>query len=156
MRCLFLNLVICRLESCPSFGDLCLAREETDRALGLADECLALAEPSESKKYMVKGRRLRGQALLSAGDIPGALVEMKTAVQIAKALGNPPQLWKSYVGLAEVLMASSESAASDDALREAGKVVAEVAKGLDDESLRNDFLNSDEIRAIGAGDVPGR
>ena len=81
---------------------------------------------------------------------------MKTAVQIAKALGNPPQLWKSYVGLAEVLMASSESAASDDALREAGKVVAEVAKGLDDESLRNDFLNSDEIRAIGAGDVPGR
>ncbi len=139
-----------------SAGELCLAREETERALGLADECLVLAEPSESKKYIVKARRLRGHALLSAGDIPGALVEMKSAAQIAKVLGNPPQLWKSYVGLAEVLRANNESGASDDALREAGKVVAAVAKGLDDESLRNDFLNSDEIRAIGAGDVPGR
>src|SRR5205085_11142254 len=50
-----------------SLGEVVLAGGEPDRALRLADECLELAESTESRKNVVKGRRLRGQALAASG-----------------------------------------------------------------------------------------
>ena len=36
-------------------GEVLLAEGDTQRALTLANECLALAEPTESRKNIVKG-----------------------------------------------------------------------------------------------------
>ena len=47
-----------------SYGELWLARGDYDKALSYADECIELAESTDRPKNIVKGRRLRGQALL--------------------------------------------------------------------------------------------
>jgi hypothetical protein len=46
-----------------SFGELWLIKGGAGRALAFADECLKLAEPAASRKNLVTGWRLRGQAL---------------------------------------------------------------------------------------------
>jgi hypothetical protein len=55
-----------------SYGELWLARGELDKALAYADECLALAEDSKSQKNIVKGQRLRGQALMAQDQLAKA------------------------------------------------------------------------------------
>ncbi|MDP9325078.1 MAG: AAA family ATPase, partial [Candidatus Dormibacteraeota bacterium] len=42
-------------------AEMWLARGDGEKALDYAVRCLALAEPSDSKKYIVKGRRLKSQ-----------------------------------------------------------------------------------------------
>ena len=131
-----------------SYGDLCLAREDHDGAFSLANECLQLAEHSSSQKYVVKARRLRAQVQLAQGDIGGAAQDLKTAMRLARDLGNPPQLWKSYAAMGELLSAQNKRAEAAQAFRHAETVLDTVANGLADESLRKTFLDSREVRSI--------
>ncbi len=85
-----------------SYGELWLARGDYDKALAYADECLALAESSHSKKNVVKGRRLRGQVFLAQGKLAEAEKELATALEIAQQIGNPPQLWKTHAALGDL------------------------------------------------------
>ena len=55
------------LRDYATFADLWLARGDWEQALSAADECLALAERTESAKYIVRARRARGQALPGSG-----------------------------------------------------------------------------------------
>ena len=64
-------------------------------ALAYADECLALAEQSDSRKNIVKGCRLRGQVFLAQGKLAEAEKELATALEVAQRVGNPPQLWET-------------------------------------------------------------
>ena len=56
-----------------SYGELWLARGDTARALAYADECLSRAVSSDSKKNVVKARRLRGQVFLVRGELAAEL-----------------------------------------------------------------------------------
>lgn len=85
-----------------SNGELWLIRGDHDKAMSYAEECLQLAEQSESRKSIVKGRRLRGQALLAQDKLPEAGQELATAIQIAQEIGNPPQLWKTHAALGDL------------------------------------------------------
>ncbi|HEX6491978.1 MAG TPA: hypothetical protein VF112_00620 [Candidatus Dormibacteraeota bacterium] len=73
-----------------SYGELCLGRGELDRALAYADECIELATHNSSMKNVVKGRRLRGQALVAMGRLAEAEVELVAALGVATDVGNPP------------------------------------------------------------------
>ena len=134
-----------------SHGKLCLLEGDHDRAISLADECLALADMSASKKYIIKARRLRGEALLASGDAAGSIQELGQAATIATDLANPAQLWKSNAVLSRCLHAAGRIAEAEQASRLARDTVDGVALELRDESLRNTFINSDEIRAIREG-----
>ncbi|MCH7910081.1 MAG: tetratricopeptide repeat protein [Candidatus Hydrogenedentes bacterium] len=131
-----------------SSGELCLAREDYDGAFSFANECLELAEHSSSLKYVVKARRLRAQAQCALGDIGGATQDLETAIHLAKDLGNPPQLWKSYAAMGELMNAQNKNTEATQAFRHAGTVLDTVAHGLPDEALRKTFLASDEVRFI--------
>ena len=50
-----------------SLGELWLTKGDAAQALEFAEECLKLAEPTMSRKNLVKGWRLKGQALLAQG-----------------------------------------------------------------------------------------
>ncbi|HEX9641162.1 MAG TPA: tetratricopeptide repeat protein, partial [Candidatus Krumholzibacteria bacterium] len=127
---------------CHSYGELCLARRQYDKALSYADECIERAEATGRRKNIVKGRRLRGQALLATGDLAAAERELLPALEIAREIGNPPQLWKTYVALGDLREKQGRAEDARAAYRNAFSVIENVAAALTDESLRETFLTS--------------
>ena len=131
-----------------SYGELWLARGDHDRTLACAEACLALAEPAGHRKNVVKGRRLRGQAFLAQGRPAEAEQEIMGALEVARQLGNPPQLWKTLVALGDVHVAQGRPAEAQRAYREALSVIDGVAATLTDASLRQTFLTSAHVQHI--------
>jgi tetratricopeptide (TPR) repeat protein len=82
-----------------SLGELRLAQGDAGGALALADECLALAVSTDSRKNLVKGHRLRGRALRALGRSQEAMADLEQAVSIAQVVGNPLQLWCSLAAV---------------------------------------------------------
>jgi tetratricopeptide (TPR) repeat protein len=131
-----------------SHGELWLVRSDPEKARAYADECLALAEQSGSKKNIVKGHRLRGQALLVQHELEEAAQEIVTALGLAQQLGNPPQLWKTFVALGDLRRAQGHPEDARQSFRDALTVIDGVATALKDESLRATFLTSPHVRHI--------
>ena len=129
-------------------GERALARGDAANAISLAEECLALAEPSGSKKYCVKARRLKGLALLHEGDVPGAQREIAAALEMAQSLANPPQLWKSSAAMGDVLAAANRRSEAEAAYRQAMAAIESACRAIHDPSIENAFLASREVGAI--------
>jgi tetratricopeptide (TPR) repeat protein len=134
-----------------SYGELWLVRGDGDKALGYADECLQLAETSNSRKNIVKARRLRGQVFLARGAVVVAEAELDRAIDTARQIGNPPQLWKTLATIGELRQAQGQLAASRQAYHEATSIIDSVAAGLHDKSLRDTFLSSAHVQHIRRG-----
>jgi tetratricopeptide (TPR) repeat protein len=131
-----------------SLGEVRFSLGEINGALILADECLALAEKTESRKNIIKGRRLRGQVFLSQGKLSEAEKEFQYALMIAMEIGNPPQLWKTYVALGDLRKEQQKTREALQAYRNALSVIDEVANGLEDQALKNTFLHSEYVKSI--------
>jgi tetratricopeptide (TPR) repeat protein len=131
-----------------SAGELALARGQLERAQALADECLAGAEATDSRKNVVKARRLRAQVFLARNQVAAADQEIGQALVLAEPLGNPPQLWRTYVALGEVRRAQDRARDAGAAYRAALGVVERVARGLGDPTLRERFQQSPHVRDI--------
>jgi class 3 adenylate cyclase/tetratricopeptide (TPR) repeat protein len=131
-----------------SLGEAVLAAGDAERGLALADECLALAEPTESRKNVVKGRRLRGQALLALERVDEAERELSSALQMAHEAANPPQVWKTLAAIGDLHWAKSEPDQAAEAYRSALSVVEEVAGELADDELRDILLGSEPVKRI--------
>ena len=71
-------------------------------------------------------------------------------LEIAKGIGNPPQLWKTYVALGDLRQAQGQPEDARQAYRDALSVIDGVAVGLEDESLRETFLTSEHVQEIRA------
>jgi tetratricopeptide (TPR) repeat protein len=137
-----------------SCGELWLARGDLAKALAYADECLGPAEASDSKRNIVKARRLRGQAFFTRGELAAAEEELDRALQLAREIGNPPQLWKTLVAVGDLRDAQWQPIEAHAAYREAVAIVKNVAAGLDDTRLREMFLASRPIHHIFKLDRP--
>jgi tetratricopeptide (TPR) repeat protein len=131
-----------------SYGELCLVRSQLDKALACADECLALAEQSKSRKNMVKGRRLRGQVFLRQGKLEETEREISIALKMAQRVGNPTQLWKTHAFLGEVCEAQGRSDEARGAYCDALSVIKEVADGLKNKPLKETLLRSHQVLDI--------
>jgi len=131
-----------------SFGEHWLIRGDPERALSLADECLAMAEHSASRKNIAKARRLRGQALLAKGRLAESEAELVAAFEIAEEVGNPPQLWRTLVALGDLREAQGRHEEAQRAYSEALAVIEAVSSGLNDGALRETFLGSEHVRSI--------
>jgi tetratricopeptide (TPR) repeat protein len=131
-----------------SYGELWLARGDAARALASAAECLALAEPTTSRKYIVKGRRLRGQTLLAQGQLAEAEWELDTALPIAQQLGNPCQLWRTYAARGDLRRAQGQVQDARTAYHSALAIIDRVAAALMEASRRQTFLTSPHVQHI--------
>jgi tetratricopeptide (TPR) repeat protein len=131
-----------------SYGSLYLARGEIDAALRYADECLRGAEATNSPKNLVKARRLRGEAFLRRGELGSAATELRIGLEIARRLGNPPQLWRTLAATAALRDAEELHDDARQAYAEALEIVDMVASQLDDTRLQHVFLGSAEVQAL--------
>ncbi len=133
-----------------SLGELWLARGDVAKAIAFADQCLAAAEATTSRRNIVKGRRLKGEAFLAQGKLDEAETELGEALSVARYVGNPFQLWKTLAALARLREAQGREDDAVAAYREALDVVERVAANLSDAALRETFLGSPQVTAIRA------
>jgi hypothetical protein len=125
-----------------------MERGDLTAALAFADECLLGARATDSPKNIVKALRLRGQTLLARGELALAAVELKEALELARRLGNPPQLFRTLAAVGDLRRAQGDQSAGMRTYRHALAVIDGVAAGLADPLLRERFLSSSEIERI--------
>ena len=82
-----------------SLGELWLAHENPRKAQEFADRCLHMATRTHSRKYLIKGWRLKGEIALVGHQWAEAEAAMHQALTIAQAIRNPTQLWKPHLTL---------------------------------------------------------
>jgi tetratricopeptide (TPR) repeat protein/transcriptional regulator with XRE-family HTH domain len=131
-----------------SYGEWWLLQGEPSRALADAAACLEIAEPAGHRKNVVKGRRLRAQALAALEQLVEAQAELESALAVARELGNPTQLWKTLAALGDLRTQQGEPVEARRAYCEAVAVIDGVASGLTEESLRETFLSSEAVQWI--------
>jgi tetratricopeptide (TPR) repeat protein len=128
-----------------SFGELHLLRGDAESAIMLAEKCLRLAEETESRKNIVKARRLRGQANMAVGDLAAAEVDIVAALELAIDIGNPGQLWKTHEALGDLRRAQGRVDDASTSFGEALAVLDGMAASLTDDELRSTLLGSTAI-----------
>jgi tetratricopeptide (TPR) repeat protein len=133
---------------CHSLGELWLLKGDAEKALHFAEECLQLAEPTESRKNIVKGWRLQGQAYCAQGKLAEAEAVLQKALALAKEVGNPPQLWKTYQALGEVYEKQGATDQARSAYANAIEVIEEVASRLQDQEIKRVFLEAQPVQEI--------
>jgi tetratricopeptide (TPR) repeat protein len=131
-----------------SLGELWLTKGDAAQALGFAEECLKLAEPTMSRKNLVKGWRLKGQALLAQGQGEQAQEALSRALTIAREIGNPPQLWKTYQALGALYESQADLERTQAAYQSAMDIIDGVAERLQDQELQRTFLAARPVQAI--------
>jgi predicted ATPase/class 3 adenylate cyclase len=133
---------------CHSLGELWLTKGDAEKALQFAEECLKLAEPTESRKNIVKGWRLQGQAFCMQGKLAEAEAVLHKALALAKEIGNPPQLWKTYQALGVLYERQDKTDQARSAYASAIEVIDGVASRLQDQELKQTFLAARPVQEI--------
>jgi tetratricopeptide (TPR) repeat protein len=77
-------------------GELWLARGDTAKAREFADRCVEQATRTTSRKYVIRGWRLRGEIALARGQWDEADAALRRALEIAQVVRNPTHLWKTH------------------------------------------------------------
>jgi class 3 adenylate cyclase/tetratricopeptide (TPR) repeat protein len=131
-----------------SLGQLWLARGDPTKALEFADRCLNIATPTESRKYISKAWRLRGEIALARHEWEEAERWLDKALKLARLVGNPPQLWRTHLAMGRL---HDEAKRADKALREyraARAVVDRIKSNAQDSSLCTSLKNSPRLQQV--------
>ena len=131
-----------------SLGELALAQGDLAAARAHADECLERATRTRSRKYLVKGWRLRGEIATARRMWEDAESALHEALAVAEAIGNPTQLWKTYKAFGEL---HSERRAGERARRAylaSRDVIERVKSRLHDPQLCASLERAPFIRQV--------
>jgi class 3 adenylate cyclase/tetratricopeptide (TPR) repeat protein len=131
-----------------ALGDLWLARGDAATASQFAHQCLELATRCRSRKYLVRGWRLQGEIALARRQNDEAEQALRLALEIAQAIGNPPQLWKTHVALGHLYIEAGRPELAVEAYQSAREVVENMKKKLLNPELRAGLENAPLIRQV--------
>jgi len=131
-----------------SLAELELARGDLDGARGHADECLERASRTWSRKYLVKGWRLRGELSLARRHWDDAEDALRQALVVAQSIDNPSQLWKTHVALGRLGAERQRPELVRHAWQAARDAVDRVNEKLCHPGLRATFASSPLIRQV--------
>jgi tetratricopeptide (TPR) repeat protein len=123
------------------------------QALQYAEECLKLAVSTTSRKNLVKGWRLQGQAYCRQRRLPEAEAALQQALTSAREIGNPPQLWQTYQALGQLFEQLGRRDRVRSAYASALRVIDEVAIRLQDQELKRTFLAAMPVKELRERDV---
>jgi class 3 adenylate cyclase/tetratricopeptide (TPR) repeat protein len=119
-----------------SRGEFWLARGEAVRAQEFANQCLDMATRTNAQKYLVRGGRLRGEIALARHQWDEAAVWLHQALTRAQTLGNPTQLWKTYMALGRLQTVAKRPEQARPAYHAARQVIEWVQARLQNPVLR--------------------
>jgi len=119
-----------------SLADLAVAREDHRAAEARATECLELATPTQSRKYLVRGLRVRGQLALAERRWDAAEHALGEAITIARLIQNPTQLWRTHVELARLHAARGRDGAAGVDREKARRVIEDRRERTSNPEIR--------------------
>ncbi|MFQ5962262.1 MAG: hypothetical protein ACE5MG_12780, partial [Candidatus Methylomirabilales bacterium] len=131
-----------------SLGEFWLSRGEPAKARQFADQSLEIATPTDSRKYLARGWRLKGEIALTRRQWDEAESALRQALAIAEAIGNPPQLWKTHAALGRFYSERSKPEAARNAYEAARGVIERIAVNLSDPRLRASLESAPLIRQV--------
>jgi tetratricopeptide (TPR) repeat protein len=86
-------------------AELCIARADLGRARQHIENCLAVAQRTRSRRYVVRATRLLAAGHVAAGDLLEGERLLADVVSQARTLANPAQLWHALLAHGRVLHA---------------------------------------------------
>jgi tetratricopeptide (TPR) repeat protein len=131
-----------------SLGELELARGDLARARARAQQCLEAATRTNARKNLVRGWRLSGAVACAARRWDEAFEALNEALAVAKAIGNPTQLWRTWAALGDYHAQRGEPEAATLAYRAARAVIDGVLAGLAAPELREPLERLPAIRDL--------
>jgi tetratricopeptide (TPR) repeat protein len=134
-----------------SLGELWLTRGDAGQALRYAEACLELAVSTTSRKNLVKGWRLQGQVYCRQRRLPEAQAALQQALTLARAIGNPPQLWQTYQAQGQLFEQLGQRDQARSAYASALRVIDAVAKRLHDQELKRTLLAARPVKELREG-----
>src|SRR5262249_55201037 len=121
---------------------------ELAKAQEYADHCLEIATRTRSRKYEVRGKRLRGEIALAQRQWQEAEAWLRQALLLARTVGNPPQLWKTYVAMGHLFREMKQPAYAQEFYQAARDVIYRIKVTLHSPELRTGLEQSPLTRAI--------
>jgi len=118
-----------------SLGDLALARGDPARANSFADESLAIAVPTRSRKYESHAWRLKGRSALLRRSWDDAEAALTRALAIATEIGEPRQTWHAHTAIGALHAARGRSEQADRSVRTAALILERLRSNVLDPGL---------------------
>ncbi len=131
-----------------SLGRLWLSRGNPRRAQEFADQCLKIAVPTGSRKYIISAWLLLGEAALARGDQEDAEKWLRQALKLARAIRHPPQLWRTHSALSRLYAATRRDRLARRQNMAARSVVEEIKRSTTEPELQNGLEGSPRLRQI--------
>jgi tetratricopeptide (TPR) repeat protein len=131
-----------------SLGELAVARGDLSGARSHGAECLELATRSGSRKNLVKGWRLAGEIARAERNRDVAEGHFRKSLELAVALANPVQLWKSELALGRFLREAGRPNEAQPAFVRALASMQHVREGLREERLRDALDKNPDLRLL--------
>ncbi len=117
------------------------------QALEMANEGMALAEKTTSRKHSALSFALAGDALASLGRDKKALHALEVAVKLADDIGYQPLRWQGRYRLAQLQKRAGADIESSQSLAAAVAVINSIASDLT-EARRRHFLQAQPVQVV--------
>ena len=129
-------------------GELWLARGDTAKARDWVQRCIQLAAQSNSRKYLVKGGRLKAEIHLIGRQLKEAEVALSQALNLAKLINNPTQLWKTHLALGQLCRDTRRADPARASFEATRNVIDDIGHSLRTPELKNGFERSPLIQDV--------
>jgi tetratricopeptide (TPR) repeat protein len=131
-----------RLRFALARAEMALERGDREEALRWAEDTIAQSLALGRVKYQVAGLRARGQALVALARTHEAIAALRSAVELARTLGDPATFLRAASSLLPL-------AGDGDLAAEARAAANSIAAALPDERMRHRFLDAEPVRLLG-------
>jgi tetratricopeptide (TPR) repeat protein len=129
-------------------GELALAQGDIAKAKAMNARCFEGASRSDSRKNLVKAHRLEGEIARVRKEWKEAEYHLGQALDLARAIGNPPQLWKTHEAFGRLFEESGRQELASKAFNAAGQVIDKVESSLQNRELKASFQCAGFVRKI--------
>jgi tetratricopeptide (TPR) repeat protein len=129
-------------------GETWLALDDPAQAEDFCNQCLDLATRTDSRKYLVRGWRLKGEIARARLDWEAAEDHMRKALSYAERVGNPTQLWKTNLALGQLYRDMRRLDPARASFAAARAIIEGIGRRLQTPELKEGFERSAVFRAV--------